>query len=71
MFHIEKQAPIPPSGKVKYRFDRMNVGDCMHVPLDVGKSAKVAAIRFGHRHGAKFQTRQDCERGVLKIWRIA
>lgn len=71
MFEIERDAPVPPSGKVKYHFNRMQVGDCMHVPMAVAKSAKTAAISFGHRHGVKFTTRQDLDRGVLRIWRIA
>jgi hypothetical protein len=73
MFQIESGVPIPPyTGKPhKYPFGKMSVGDCFHVPIDISKSARIAAINYGHRNGAKFAGRLDRERGVVRIWRIA
>ena len=66
MFKIDKDVPPPASsGRTKYPFAKMAVGDSF-----TGDSrAAAAASAYSRRTGIKFTTRTVD--GVIRIWRIA
>lgn len=73
MVTIEKDVPIPPvqkhSGRSKYRFNEMQVGDSIFIKgADLNSSPYQLARAYGRRFGQKF-TGRNVE-GGLRIWRI-
>lgn len=70
MFQIEKNVSIP-ARRNKYPWQHMDVGDSFVVPMEKKASVKVAAVNWGKRHAACFSSREDKERGELRVWRIA
>ena len=74
MITIEKNVPIPSlrsTRKAKYPFGAMEPGDSFFWATDGTREGdnrvRVAAGRYGERHGMKFVLRN--EDGGLRVWR--
>lgn len=72
---IKKGVPVPTRNNRHnrvYGFHRMEVGDCIEVPLAKAESARASARSFKKRNpDFDFVTRSDPEKKIVRIWRIA
>lgn len=76
MFEIEKEVPVTSKGigsgrKLKYPFDKMEIGDSFAFPIKIRSSVIAASCMWGKKNGnVKFVSRKiDSE--TCRIWRTA
>lgn len=65
---IEKGVPMPKSGRKKYPFGQMEVGDSFYTENHF-RTVAPSACGYGQRHGKKFSVRKEGE--GTRCWRIA
>lgn len=71
---INRKFPIPlTTGRNRYPFREMRIGDNIFVPEPNAVKARNAAYQFGINNGARFTGRKEEHLGEagMRIWRIA
>lgn len=71
-FKVFKATPpkTSSSGKPKYPFNTMNVGDAFDAPRDDETTVRNSAYQYGKRHGVVFSARR-ISADTVRVYRIA
>lgn len=67
MIHVDKDVPVPNSGKNGYPFKVMGIGESF-VVASIGYSRAQVASQYYKRHGKKFTWRKQPD-GTYRCWR--
>lgn len=71
MYEVEKGRALPgaPSGRSKYPFKEMGVGDSFAVPREEVAAVRNAAAQYGYRTGYIMSVRKDGD--GFRCWRLS